>query len=151
MAGGNRGNGSRAGRWWCASCVAALLAACAATVAAAAPLSLRTERAGDAARALRDGRGVVVEITSPTGIGRMTIAPPARRAWPSPLRLRLRYAPGRPFRTLEGLEVSVDGAVGATREAMRVEARRDGLEVVLPADVAQAGKPLRVQWVDAYR
>lgn len=151
MVGGDRGNGSRAGRWWCASCAAALLAAFAATVAAAAPLSLRTEGAGDAARALRDGRGVVVEINSPTGIGRMTIAPPARRAWPSPLRLRLRYAPGRPFRSLEGLDVSVDGTVVATREAVRVEARRDWLEVVLPAAVAQAGKPMRVQWVDAYR
>lgn len=150
MAGGDRGNGAWAGRWWCASCVALLLAAFAA-MAAASPLSLRTERAGDAARALRDGRGVLVEITSPSGIGRMTIAPPARRAWPSPLRLRLRYAPGRPFRTLEGLDVSVDGTVVATREAMRVEARRDWLEVVLPANVAQAGKPIRVQWVDAYR
>jgi hypothetical protein len=152
MAGRDRGNASWVRRWWRASCAAPLLAAFAATTAAAAPpLSLRTERAGGAARALRDGRGVLVEVTSPSGIGRMTISPPARRAWPSPLRLRMRYAPGRAFRTLEGLDVSVDGTVVATREAMRVEAGRDWLEVLLPADVAMPGKPIRVQWVDAYR
>jgi hypothetical protein len=152
MAGRDRGNASWARRWWRASCVAPLLAALAAAAAAAPPLSLRTERAGDVARALRDGRGVLVDVTSPSGIGRMTIATPARTAaWPSSLRLRLRYAPGRPFRTLEGLDVSVDGNTVATREAMRIEVGRDWLEVVLPADVAMPGKSIRVQWVDAYR
>jgi hypothetical protein len=154
MAGRDRGNGSWAGRWWrgrrAALFLASLvLASFAAATAAAPPLSLRTERAEDVARALRDGRGVQVEVTSPSGIGRMIIATPARRAWPSPLRLR--YAPGRAFRTLEGLDVSVDGNVVATRESMRVESRRGWLEVVLPADIAIAGKPIRVQWVDAYR
>jgi hypothetical protein len=156
MAGRDRGNGSWARRWWrgrrAALFLASLvLASFAAATAAAPPLSLRIERAEDAARAVRDGRGVLVEVTSPSGIGRMLIATPARRAWPSPLRLRLRYAPGRPFRTLEGLDVSVDGTVVATRESMRVRAGRDWLEVVLPADVAVPGKPIRVQWVDAYR
>ena len=122
-----------------------------ATAARPAPLSVRTERLQDVARVVREDRGMAIEVTSPSGIGRMTISPPARRAWPSPLRLRLRYAPGRPFRTLEGLDVSVDGTVVATRETMRVRAGRDWLEVVLPADVAVPGKPIRVQWVDAYR
>lgn len=121
-----------------------------ATAATPAPLSVRTERPQDVARVVREHRGMAIEITSPSGIGRMTIAP-ARGAWPSPLRLRLRYAAGRPFRTLEGLEVSVDGKAVATRESMRVEAARGWLEVVLPAGVATTGKPLRVQWVDAYR
>jgi hypothetical protein len=114
-------------------------------------LSVRTERAQDTARQVRDGRDAVIEVTSPSGIGRMTLVPATGAAWPSPLRLRLRYAPGRPFRTLEGLDLSVDGAVVATRETMRVEAGRAWLDVVLPADTATPGKPLHVQWVDAYR
>lgn len=114
-------------------------------------LSVRTERVQDIARQVRDGRDAVIEVTSPSGIGRMTLAPATGAAWPSPLRLRLRYAPGRPFRTLEGLDLSVDGKVVATRDAMRVEAGRAWLEVVLPADVMASGKPLHVQWVDAYR
>lgn len=121
-----------------------------ATAAQPASVSVRTERVADVARVVYEKRGMAVEVTSPAGIGRMTVSP-ARAAWPSPLRLRLRYAAGRPFRTLEGLDVSVDGAVVATREAMRVEAGHGWLEVVLPANVAQAGKPIRVQWVDAYR
>jgi hypothetical protein len=116
-----------------------------------ASLSVRTERADDVARVVREARGTTIEVTSPFGIGRMIVSPPAHGAWPSPLRLRLRYAAGRPLRSLEGLDMSVDGTVVATREAMRVEAGRGWLEVVLPADVAQAGKPIRVQWVDAYR
>lgn len=132
-----------------AACVAVM--ALPAIAAQPAPVSLRTERTEDVARVVREGRGLTIAITSVSGIGRMAITPTTRTPWPSPLRLRLRYAPGRPFRTLEGLDVSVDGIVVATREAMRVEARRDWLEVVLPADVAEAGKPIRVQWVDAYR
>jgi hypothetical protein len=122
-----------------------------ATAARPAPLSVRTERPQDVARVVREDRSMAIEVTSPSGIGRMIIATPARTAWPSPLRLRLRYAAGRPFRTLEGLDVSVDGAVVATRASTRVASRRGWLEVVLPADIAIAGEPIRVQWVDAYR
>lgn len=118
---------------------------------ASAPLRPHAETARDAVRAVPSKRGAIIEITSPDGIGRMTVPSPARGAWPSPLRLRLRYAAGRPFRTLEGLDVSVDGKAMATRESMRVEARRGWLEVVIPADATTPGKPLRVQWVDAYR
>lgn len=121
-----------------------------ATAARSASVSVRTERAADVARVVRESRGTTIEVTSPSGIGRMTVSP-VRGTWPSPLRLRLRYAAGRPFRTLEGLDVSVDGAVVATREAMRVEAVRGWLEVTLPAGVTAAGRPLHVQWVDAYR
>lgn len=141
------------GRGWALRCVMAIgLAALALSAAAArtASLSVRTERAADVARVVRESRGTTIEVTSPSGIGRMIVSP-VRGAWPSPLRLRLRYAAGRPFRTLEGLDVSVNGAVVATREAMGVEAERAWLEVVLPADVATSGKPLCVQWVDAYR
>lgn len=129
------------------------LASLAMSAAAARPASpsVRTERAEDVARVVREARGTTIEVTGPSGIGRMTIVPTARTAWPTPLRLRLRYAPGRPFRTLEGLDVSVDGTVVATREAMRIEPVRGWLEVVLPADVAMPGQPLHVQWVDAYR
>lgn len=142
------------GRGRALRCVLAIgLAALAMSSAAArtASLSVRTERAEDVARVVRASRGTTIEITSPSGIGRMTIAPVARTAWPTSLRLRLRHAPGRPFRSLEGLDVSVDGTVVATREAMRIEARRGWLEVVIPADATTPGKPLRVQWVDAYR
>ncbi len=126
------------------------LALCA-SAAKPASLSVRTERTQDIARQVRDGRGVVIDVTSPSGIGRMTLASASNAAWPSPLRLRLRYAPGRPFRTLEGLDLSVDGKVVATRDAMRVEAGRAWLEVTLPTEVTASGKPLHVQWVDAYR
>lgn len=121
-----------------------------AMAARSAPLSVRTERLQDVARVVREDRGMAIEVTSPSGIGRMTVTP-ARGATPSPLRLRLRYAAGRPFRTLEGLDVSVDGTVVATRASMRVESRRGWLEVLLPADVVTQGQPLHVQWVDAYR
>jgi hypothetical protein len=126
------------------------LALCA-SAAKPGPLSVSTERTQDIARQVRDGRGVVIDITSPSGIGRMTLAPASGAAWPASLRLRLRYAPDRPFRTLEGLDLSVDGKVVATRDALRVEAGRAWLEVTLPVDVVMPGKPLRVQWVDAYR
>lgn len=128
-----------------------MVLATAAIAAKPGRLSIRTERTQDIARQVRDGRDVVIEVTSPSGIGRMTLAPAAGAAWPSSLRMRLRYAPGRPFRTLEGLDLTVDGKVVATRDAMRVEAGRGWLEVVLPADVMASGKPLHVQWVDAYR
>lgn len=117
----------------------------------AASLQPRAEQPDDAVRVVRAPRGAVIEITSADGIGRMIVPSPARSAWPSPLRLRLRYATGRPFGTLEGLDLSVDGKVVATREAMRVEKGRGWLEVTLPAGVTTAGKPLHVQWVDAYR
>jgi hypothetical protein len=116
-----------------------------------ASLSVRTERADDVARVVREARGTTIEVTSPFGIGRMIVSPSAHGAWPSSLRLRLRYAAGRPLRSLEGLDMSVDGTVVATREAMRVEAGRGWLEVTLPAGVTTAGRPLHVQWVDAYR
>ncbi len=122
-----------------------------ASAAKPASLSVRTERAQDIARQVPSARGAIIEITSPSGIGRMTLAPGSGKTWPSPLRLRLRHAPGRPFRTLEGLDVSVDGKVVATRETMRVEVEPGWLEVMLPMGVAMPGKPLRVQWVDAYR
>jgi len=140
-------------RWGCRAALALALMALAMGATAAKPgrLSVRTERAQDVVRQVRDGRDTVIEVTSPSGIGRMTLAPAASKAWPSPLRLRLRYAPGRPFRTLEGLDLSVDDTVVATRDAMRVEAGRAWLEVVLPVGVATPGKPLHVQWVDAYR
>lgn len=118
---------------------------------ASAPLRPLAETAGDAVRAVPSKRGAIIEITSPDGIGRMTVPSPVRGAWPAPLRLRLRHAPGRPFRTLEGLDVSVDGSTVSTRESMRVEAGRGWLEVVVPTDALRTGKPLRVQWVDAYR
>lgn len=120
-------------------------------VQAAVRLLPRAETAGDEVRAVPSKRGGIIEITSPDGIGRMTVPSPTRGAWPSPLRLRLRHAPGRPFRTLEGLDLSVDGKVVATRDAMRVEAGSGWLEVVLPANAIAPGKPLHVQWVDAYR
>lgn len=122
-----------------------------ASAAKRASLSVRTERTQDIAWQAPSARGAIIEITSPSGIGRMTLAPASGKTWPSPLRLRLRHAPGRPFRTLEGLDVSVDGKVVATRETMRVEAGRGWLEVTLPMGVAVPRKPLRVQWVDAYR
>lgn len=145
-----RGHGER---WGIRAALALGLMALALCASAAKPVSLsvRTERAQDIARQVRDGRDTVIEVTSPSGIGRMTLAPAAGKAWPSPLHLRLRYGPGRPFRTLEGLDLSVDGKVMATRDAMRVEAGRAWLEVVLPVGVATPGKPLHVQWVDAYR
>lgn len=142
------------GKGWGIRMVLALgmmaLALCASAVKPAS-LSVRTERTQDIARQVRDGRDAVIEVTSPSGIGRMTLAPATGKAWPSPLHLRLRYAPGRPFRTLEGLDLSLDGKVVATRDAMRVEAGRAWLEVVLPAKLMTSGKPLQVQWVDAYR
>lgn len=145
------------GRGWALRCVLALglatgIAALAmpATAARSASLSVRTARAEDVARVVHGKRGMTIEVTSPSGIGRMTVSP-KRGTWSSPLRLRLRYAPGRRFRTLEGLDVSVEGAVVVTRESVRVEAGRGWLEVVLPAGVATSGKPLHVQWVDAYR
>lgn len=144
----------RRGKGWTFRAALALgLMALATDAIAAKPgrLSVRTERAQDIARQVRDGRDAVIEVTSPSGIGRMTLAPASGAAWPSPLRLRLRYAQGRPFRTLEGLDLSVDGTVLATRDAMRVEAGRAWLEVVLPAKAMTSGKPLQVQWVDAYR
>ena len=142
----------RAMRGALASGLMIAIAAFAMSAAAARPasVSVRTERAEDVARVVQGAREVTIEVTSRSGIGRMTVLP-ARGTRSSPLRLRLRYAAGRPFRTLEGLDLSVDGAVVATRESMRVEAASGWLEVTLPAGVATPGKPLRVQWVDAYR
>lgn len=132
-------------------CVAALCAGLLALPAwAATPPQARAERVEDVVRVVPSKRGTVIEVTSPDGIGRMTVSP-GRGAGASPLRLRLRYAAGRPFRTLEGLDVSVDGAMVSTRESMRVETVRGWLEVTLPIDALRTGKPLRVQWVDAYR
>lgn len=86
-----------------------------------------------------------VDVTCASGIGRATLSLPARGRWPKTLVLRLRYAPGKPYAGLEGLQVD-----GRTVEAP-MRSRRDWLEIRLPMRGHAGAMAMRLQWVDAYR
>ncbi len=96
---------------------------------------------------------LTVTAVSPSGIGAVELAHSGGR-WPRQLRVRLFYAPGRPFSRLEGLEVALGDTspVSLAKGGAALTCGPDGtclwvdLRVRRPAEAA-----LRISWVDAYR
>lgn len=103
--------------------------------------------------------------TCPGGIGGLTLRCESHLPAES-LRLRLRYAPGRPFREVEGLEVEAGERRIATRytprradtaaaaagcPALTFRETADYLEVEIPPDVMAGGRGVTIRWVDYYR
>jgi hypothetical protein len=97
---------------------------------------------GDRITTERVGETLFLDVHSASGIGRARIEPPAA-GWPRRIVFRMYLV------ALEGFEV-----IGTGRfEAGRHEAAPAGqaIEVELPREVAGAGLPLTVAWVDRYR
>lgn len=96
---------------------------------------------------------LTLTVVSPSGIGSAELAHCGGR-WPRQLRVRLFYAPERPFSRLEGLEVALGDTCPVTlaKGGAPAGCRSDGtcLWVVLPAR-RPAEATLHLSWVDAYR
>lgn len=112
-----------------------------------------------------DGGQRVILVTCPSGIGGLTL----RCEKPPPtgtIRLRLRYAPGRPFEAVEGFEVEIGdrrlsarhtphrrdvSAAAKDSPALKFRNTADHLEVEIPCDARKAAGDISIRWVDYYR
>jgi hypothetical protein len=107
------------------------------------------DRPGDGIEIQETDAATVFVVTSTSGIGSATVTRWQGR-WPSDLRVRLRYAEGRPFTKVEGFSC----AAGSRRpvELETVIYRPDSAEVPLPPEVLGGGvSTLHLRWVDYYR
>ena len=108
--------------------------------------SVRSLRnAADRVQIAVEGQVAVIAITCPSGIGAAELALPPGQAGAGEVRIRLRYADGKPFQRLEGFEAMI----GAAKQAQRLAKVGGALEVSLT--VPAAADTLRLSWVDAYR
>lgn len=124
----------------------------------------------------KDGR-TIVTVISATGIGRMRLS--AKDRWPKEITLRLRYAHGKPFKTLEGFDATsarlqIRSNSGESNKVRFFLADDDGkfsrddvnpsgwlklefkphgddLDIIFPASVWRGEKEVRFQWIDFYR
>jgi hypothetical protein len=106
----------------------------------------------DAARFIIEADRVVIEITSPSGIGSVTIDRQGG-PWPANVIVRLRYTAGRPFARIEGLDCTVGSPAGvAQRLQPRIVKQNELVEaqIALPPSAAQHTR-MTLEWVDAYR
>lgn len=146
---------------------------------AAEPSSLTVQLEFPADKAVvseEEGR-TIVTVTSATGIGRMTLS--AKDRWPKEITLRLRYAHGKPFKTLEGFDVTSsrlqirsnsseskkarffladddgkfcrDDVIPSGWLNLEYKPHGDDLDVIFPASLWRGEKEVRFQWIDFYR
>lgn len=141
------------------------------------PLKAQLEFPADKATITAEDGRTVITVTSASGIGRMTLS--AKERWPKDVTLRLRYAAGQPFKTLEGFDVTssrmqVRTGSGDANKARFFLADDDGkfsrddlnpsgwlkidfkphgddLDVVFPSSLWRDEKEVRIQWIDFYR
>ncbi len=140
-------------------------------------LDIVLKRAGDSATVTEEAGRVVVTVTSGTGIGQMTLA--AKGRWPKDVTLRLRYRHEKPFKTLEGFEMTSSrmqvrtnsGQSGKTpfflsaddgtfpRDDLQpsgwlkldIKPNGDALDLRIPSNLWREEKEVRIQWIDFYR
>ncbi len=129
-----------------------------ATQPAAFPVKLiLMQKPGDELQIAGDNKAPSLIVTSPSGIGSMTLAP-AANAWPAELPLHFRYAGDKPFTTLEGFTAQLLPAKAGDRpialEFTRYRRRDVGglFDFVLVTIPPSAGnRQLKLSWIDAYR
>jgi hypothetical protein len=142
-----------------------------------APLRLQLEFPADKATITEEEGRTVITVTSASGIGRMTLS--AKERWPKDVTLRLRYAGGHPFKTLEGFDVTssrmqIRAGTADTNKArffladddgkfsrddlnptgwLKIEFKPHGddLDIIFPSSLWRDEKEVRVQWIDFYR
>lgn len=146
---------------------------------AAEPPSLKAQLESPADKVViteEEGR-TIVTVTSASGIGRMTLS--AKDRWPKEITLRLRYAHGKPLKTLEGFEATssrlqIRSNSGESNKArffladdegkfsrddvnpsgwlkQEYKPHGDDLDIVFPASLWRDEKEVRFQWIDFYR
>jgi hypothetical protein len=141
------------------------------------PLKLQLEFPADTATVTEEEGRTVISVTSASGIGRMTLS--AKDRWPKDVTLRLRYAGGHPFKTLEGFSVTssrmqIRATTGDSNKArffladddgkfsrddlnptgwLKIEFKPHGddLDIIFPSSLWRDEKEVRFQWIDFYR
>ena len=158
--------------WVAAAAGLSLLAGCASTADGAAP---ELDQGGADSYMLiwgrplqrKPGDGIVLDgpggsatltVTSQSGVGE-ALFHPTSGTWPRELRLEFRYAPDRPFTTLERLRLqtranSFDSTADwPALELKDLPVRRSGAQFwfALPERWLADQQPLELEWVDRYR
>lgn len=140
------------------------------------PLNVQLEFPADKATITDEEGRTVITVTSASGIGRMTLS--AKERWPKDVTLRLRYAGGHPFKTLEGFDVTssrmqIRAGTADSNKArffladddgkfkddlnptgwLKIEFKPQGddLEINFPSSLWRDEKEVRFQWIDFYR
>lgn len=141
-------------------------------------VSVELEREGDTVVVTQEQDRTVVAVTCKSGIGRAKLSG-KDNVWPQAVTLRLCYASGKAFTTLEGFELSssrlqVRCNSGQSRKApffllvdegkysrddlnpsgwlnLEFKPHGDDVDVVFPAGLFRGEKEVRVQWIDYYR
>lgn len=104
---------------------------------------------GDRIEIQQDGSSAAFLVTSPSGIGGATLTL-WQGVWPKDVRVRLRYAEGRPYTRLESFTCAVGSK--APVEIGAVEWHPEYAEVDLAAGgLRSTARTVQLQWVDAYR
>ena len=159
--------------------VVALAMACADVAAAEPPpLQFQLHKPGDTAVIQQEAGRAVVVVTSKSGIGQITLTSKDGH-WPKDVTLRLHYADGHPFKTLEGFEATSSRMQvrSASRESgktpffladedgkysrddlnpsgwlkLEFKPHGDDLDVIFPEHLWRDEKKLHIQWIDFYR
>lgn len=140
-------------------------------------LEVVLKRPGDSATVTDEDGRTVLTVTSETGIGQMTLSPKGR--WPGNLTLRLRYRNEKPFKTLEGFDMTTSRMQIRTNSAqsgktpfflsdergafprddlepsgwlkLEIKPNGDALDLRFPSNLLNDEKNVRLQWIDFYR
>ncbi len=140
-------------------------------------LEIVLKRAGDTATVTEEAGRTVVTVTSETGIGQMTLS--AQGRWPNDVTLRMRYRHEKPFKTLEGFEMSSSRMQVRTNSGqsgktpffladdngafprndlepsgwlkLEFKPNGDALDLRCPSNLWRDEKEVRIQWIDFYR
>jgi hypothetical protein len=125
----------------------------------------------DSVTAARDGKTFTIKVKS--GIGGVSIQL-AKGKWPKRNVVRIEYANGKPFKSLESFKLTtekfrIEGSLkesgkmsyfeknadaGFKRKGTRKVVAREkdnGIDVILPAGMLTGAKKVEIQWVDFYR
>ena len=160
------------------SVVAVTLACTVAVSAEPPPLQFQLHKPGDTAVILQEAGRTVIVVTSKSGIGQITLTSKDGH-WPKDVTLRLHYAGGNPFKTLEGFEATSSRwqVRSASRESgktpffladedgmfsrddlnpsgwlkLEFKPHGDDLDVIFPSHLMRDEKKLHIQWIDFYR
>lgn len=141
-------------------------------------VNVRLHKNGDGYVSRQESDHALIVVTTETGIGRMTLSP-KDAIWPKDVTIRLRYSKPRPFKTLEGFEMTssrmqVRGNSGDSGKVPFFLATDDGkfgrddlnpsgwlklefkphgddLDIVFPSHLWRDEKEVQFQWIDFYR
>ena len=139
---------------------------------------VQLQKPGDTAVIREEDGRTVIAVTSKTGIGQLTLTSKDGR-WPKDVTLRLHYPDARPFKILEGFEMTssrmqvrsgsrasgktpfflVDDDGRFSRDdlnpsgwlKLEFKPHEDDLDVIFPSHLWRDEKKLHIQWIDYYR